>query len=483
MNKSEQFENDEYSDDVKVVGEENLEDDTELNGYEIREPEPEQAAQVSSNEGKSRNYLFLFAYLIGLFVVAVVVVFAFVYWRGGGNTQNANIKVEKKQNPNSSTSAETSDPTYEEAANIVKPTTMPQPNGTPLPVQDQSAPQTNTGGNILAQPTTGYTLGGNSDFIYPKPQPSPEQVKNGNSSNGGGGNFKVAKSDSVGSSDEVKPLLPKVVSDELETKSLTRNAVFTPSSNSANRTSIYYYSSVASNNQEKEMTSKFEKSNVPVKLPFGTVLPVRLMGALHSLSRGGYARMELTRAVSNGEYFLPRGTQFIGRLQGGAADRIFIEMIGYLDRRGNLVKLSGDVLNTDGSIGIKGKREKLGSKWKRYLAPVAEVARQFGLAYLQSRTNSSVTVLPQDSTLPVIGEVNNNRRSDSEFVSVSAGQFAYIFINDLPSADGNGQGFSDSTETFSTINEIKAITSDSVDADKTLQNLSPELRKQIAAKQ
>jgi hypothetical protein len=471
----------EYTDDVEVVGDEA----TTQKGYEVEEPEPEKAGQVSaSKDGNGRNYKFLAAYVIGVFIVVVVGIFAFIYMRGG-NTQNANIKVSDKNraaanNPNSTDS---SDPTYEEATSIIKPVTNPQTSGTPIPPQGQVPPQTTSGGTILAEPTTGYTLGGNTgtDYVFPKPQPSPDQnvVKNGNSTSGGNTNFSRS-GDNQKSSDE-KPILPKVISNESETTPVSSNALLKTASNSSGNTSIYYYASATADTQEKELTSRFEKGNAPVNLPFGTVLPVRLMGALHSLTPGGYARMELTRAVSNGQYFIPRGTQFVGRLQGDAADRIFIELIGYLDKRGNLVKMSGDVLNTDGSIGVKGKREKLGSKWKRYLAPVAETARQFGMAYLQGRTNSNVFVLPQDSTIPVLGEANNNRRQNTEFVSVAAGQFAYIFINNLPPATGGGDGFSDSARMLSTDGEIKALTNDSIDADTIYKNLSPELRRQISA--
>jgi hypothetical protein len=470
---------DEYTDDVEIV------DENENPGSDGG-PEPERAAQVNaSGSGKGTNFKFIALYVVGLLFVAVLGVSAFMYMRGG-NTQNANIKVDKTRQASSSNSKVDSDPTYDEAASIVKPSTSTVTSGTPIPPQNpanMSAP--GGGGGILTEPTTGYTLnGGNNDFIYPKPQPSPElNAAKNNSTNGGGGNTRTTRSNKDEPSDE-KTVLPRVVSSESETTPITTNAVLrTPSSNSTASTSTYYYASQNSNTQERELTAKFERTNVPVNLPFGTVLPVRLMGAIHSLSPGGYARMELTRAVSNGQYFIPRGTQFIGKLNGDAADRIFIELIGYLDKKGNLVKMSGDVLNTDGSIGVKGKREKLGSKWKRYLAPVAEVARQFGMAYLQRRTDSNVVVIPQDSTLPVLGEANRNRRQNTEFVSVAAGQFAYIFVNNLPPATDGGQGFSDSTDVFSTNDEIRTITNDASNADQLLPRLSPELRRQISANQ
>ena len=472
----------EYADEVERVREEEAGD----KGYHVDEPEPERSGQVtSSKDGSGRNYAFMAAYVVGVFILVVSGIFAFIYTRGG-NTQNANLKVDKTRpanNPNANVAA---DPTYEEAASIIKPATNPLTSGTPLVPQGQVPPQTNSGGNILADSTTGYTLGagsGGNDYIFPKPQASPDQnvARNGNTSSGGGGGGKTKSPRSDDDQQDDKPALPKVISNETESAPLRQNAVFKPEANSAGSTSIFYYASATANNQEKELTSRFEKENVPVNLPFGTVLPVRLMGALHSLTPGGYARMELTRAVSNGQYFMPRGTQFVGRLQGDAADRIFIELIGYLDKRGNLVKMSGDVLNTDGSIGVKGKREKLGSKWKRYLGPVAETARQFGMAYLQGRTNSNVFVLPQDSTVPVLGEANANRRQNTEFVSVAAGQFAYIFVNNLPPATDGGEGFSDSAGNLSTNDEIKALTNDSVDADSVFKNLSPELRRQISA--
>lgn len=471
-----------------------LEEETSENqaSYHVHEPEPAKAASVGAErENRGRNVMAAAAYGLGLVVVLAVIVVAFLYYRSGANTQNANLKVERGGRSTSNSSSDTTDPTYEEATNLIKPGVTSSPMATPLPSQPGGQEQSvvpSTNGSILSEPTTGYTLGGGGDYISPNPKPSNQVIAktamDSNSTSSGSTRNSTSSGDdgSKTLSPDKPPALPRILSAETEQSKVlaNNNGAFSPNNSSA--TSIYYYSSsVAENDQPKDVKGRSEGGKYPKNMPFGTVLPVRLLSAVHSLSNRGLVQMELTRAVSDGNFFLPRGTQFVGRISGSAADRIFVELAGYLDNRGNLVAMSGDVLNTDGSIGIKGKRERLGSKLQRYLSPIVETARQFGLAYLQQRTNSNVIVLPPNSVLPVLGEANsNNRSTNSEFISVAAGGFAYIFINNLPPAstapDFNSEG---KLGSFSPPQEIKALTSDSGDVQKTLERLSPQLKRQI----
>ena len=463
--------------------------------FHVHEPEPPASATVSgSRENKGRNVMYAAIYVVGILFVLTAAGFAFLYYRSGGNAQNANIKVEKTRTVgNNASGDDVSDPTYDEAAKLVKPVVAASPVGSPPPTNQtgQVPPTTpSTSGGILNEPTTGYTLGGN-DYISPNPKvsnnssnPVPKSGNTASSSGGGGGNapkFPTTAENDEKTASTDKPVFPRLTSNKPETTSVFASNDFSTSGNDG-RTSIYYYASSVPETVSKQVNSRYENDKYPKTLPFGTILPVRLLGAMHSLATNGLARMELTRAVSDGNFLLPRGTQFVGRISGSAADRIFVELLGYLDARGNLVSMTGDVLNTDGSIGIQGKRMRIGSKWKRYLSPIAETARQFGLAYLQKRTGSNVVVLPQSSGFPVLGGGNSDNRSENaEFVSVAAGGFAYIFINKLtPATDSSDSLGDERLGGFSPSQEIKAITSDSIDADKNLEKLSPEVRRQIA---
>src|SRR5207244_1624942 len=91
--------------------------------------------------------------------------------------------------------------------------------------------------------------------------------------------------------------------------------------------------------------------------PFGTMLPVRTQGVIFTLRNNSYARLELTRDSAGTGWSLPKGTILVGRTTGSEYDRAFVNVIGYIDPRDNkLVKMTGDVLGSDGATGISGRR-------------------------------------------------------------------------------------------------------------------------------
>src|SRR5262249_50888097 len=99
------------------------------------------------------------------------------------------------------------------------------------------------------------------------------------------------------------------------------------------------------------------KKKAAVLPPFGTLLPVRTQGVIFTLRNNSYARLELTRDVNGDGWSLPKGTLFVGRTSGNEFDRAYVNVIGYIDPRDNkLVKMSGDVMGSDGAAGLSGKR-------------------------------------------------------------------------------------------------------------------------------
>ncbi len=175
-----------------------------------------------------------------------------------------------------------------------------------------------------------------------------------------------------------------------------------------------------------------ESANIP---PFGTLLPVRLLGAVFTLqSSGGLVRMELSRAVRTGGFSYTAGTVLVGRLRGSEYNRAFISVFGAIDpKSGKLVKFEGDVLGSEGASGVVGQRKSVKSWGTRFLNALREVGGQT-VNILSSRGRRGGTIV-LSGTNGIGGEVSSvirgNANNDS-FVVVRAGTEAYVLITDLP---------------------------------------------------
>jgi len=178
-------------------------------------------------------------------------------------------------------------------------------------------------------------------------------------------------------------------------------------------------------------------SNAPAPIPFGTLLPVRFLGAVFTLrASGGLVRMELTRAVSGKNYSFPAGTILVGTLRGSEYKRAFVSDVGLIDpNTGGLVKFEGEVLGGDGASGVLGRRRKVKGAWSRVLAGLREVGAS-AAGVIGSR-RSGGTVVISDSQSKISGvlsqELGGVSRGDAgEFVEISAGTNAYVLVTDLP---------------------------------------------------
>jgi hypothetical protein len=167
-----------------------------------------------------------------------------------------------------------------------------------------------------------------------------------------------------------------------------------------------------------------------VVLPsFGALLPVRTLGAIYTLRSGSLARFELTRDVRGPGWEMKKGVTIIGRQQGGEYDRAYIALVGFIDpASGKLVKIGGDVLGSDGALGLQGKRRQVNSRWTRVLGRAAQSAVSLGQAAL---SRGGTTVILPGAISPELSPGFNtiNRR---EFVEIPAGAFGYVMITDLP---------------------------------------------------
>lgn len=167
---------------------------------------------------------------------------------------------------------------------------------------------------------------------------------------------------------------------------------------------------------------------------FGTMLPVRTLGAIYTLRSGALTRFEVTRDVSGEGWKLPRGTVFVGTLRGGEYDRAYMAMIGFIDpQTGRLVKVGGDVLGADGASGLKGKRRRLSSRWGRVVGEVGRGAVGLAQSALSGRNGGMTIIMPgiNSSVSPELSGLSG-KGNNREFVEVEAGAPAYVMITDLP---------------------------------------------------
>lgn len=175
--------------------------------------------------------------------------------------------------------------------------------------------------------------------------------------------------------------------------------------------------------------------------PFGTMLPVRTQGVIFTLRNNSYARLELARDMKGLGWSLPKGTVLVGRVSGSEYDRAFVALIGYLDSRDNkLIKMSGEVLGSDGGSGIQGKRIVVESgRLKRALSRIASgglqaagmLASGFGgqRTVVVDGTGSRIISPLTDEASRAVGGASSDKRA---FVKVEAGRPAYVMVADLP---------------------------------------------------
>lgn len=163
---------------------------------------------------------------------------------------------------------------------------------------------------------------------------------------------------------------------------------------------------------------------------FGSLLPVRTLGAIYTLRSGALVRMELTRDSSGAGWKLPRRTVIVGTLRGAEYDRAYVSIVGYIDSSsGRLVPFGGALLGSDAGEGMKGERRQVTSRWSRIFGTIANDG--FALAQTALGRRSGATIVLGDAGRPEINSLtgNSNRR---EFVAVKAGSMGYVSVTDLP---------------------------------------------------
>lgn len=175
------------------------------------------------------------------------------------------------------------------------------------------------------------------------------------------------------------------------------------------------------------------------EIPFGTMLPVRLVGSIYTLrSSGGFVRMELTRPVEGKGYSYPAGTMIVGNVRGGESVRAFVNVVGLIDPvSGELVRFSGELLGRDGSSGIEGKRRNLTSQWARFFRGMKDTAASV-LGSVGAIRSGGTVILSEPlrrGTESMTGDLSGailKNESEDTFLEVAAGSNGYVLITGLP---------------------------------------------------
>ncbi|MDQ3178932.1 MAG: hypothetical protein M3Q33_00270, partial [Acidobacteriota bacterium] len=195
-------------------------------------------------------------------------------------------------------------------------------------------------------------------------------------------------------------------------------------------------------------------------IPFGTLLPIRFLGAVYTLrTSGGLVRMELTRSVSGKNYFFPAGTVLVGTLRGSEYKRAFISVVGLIDPgSGGLVKFEGEVMGNDGASGIAGRRRQVKSNWSRVFGGLREAGavalgaignRRSGDAVIISDSTSKASGVLSDELSGLIG----SNRNPNEFVEISAGTTGFVLVTDLPDEISDAERLGQNSKTATGLTE------------------------------
>ncbi|MGD9560868.1 MAG: hypothetical protein AB7F88_00435 [Pyrinomonadaceae bacterium] len=194
--------------------------------------------------------------------------------------------------------------------------------------------------------------------------------------------------------------------------------------------------SANSTNQTDAAKPELHRSS---QIPFGTLLPVRLVGSIYTLrNSGGHVRMELTRPVEGDGYSYPAGTLIVGEVRGGESVRAFVNVVGLIDPVSDeFVKFNGELLGRDGASGIEGRRRNLTSQWSRFFRGVKDTAasvlgsvgalRSGGTVILSESIRRGTESMSEDLS----GAVLKNDRQDT-FLEVAAGSSGYVLVTGLP---------------------------------------------------
>lgn len=226
------------------------------------------------------------------------------------------------------------------------------------------------------------------------------------------------------------------------------------------------------------------EKNVRALPSFGAMLPVRLLGMLYTLRPGTLARLELLRDSKTEHWQLPRGTVFVGAVQGAGRDRAYVQIKGFIDpTTERFTKLEGEALGSDGGAGLCGKERRLSSVWLRVLDRAAQTGTQL-LTSLLGRSGSQIIIAadPAGMYRSAMNNESSQLQNNRSFVEVAAGTVGFVLVTTLPattSADvpvATSQATAQSSLTYAELADLFS-SSDPIKIRATLPRMTPEVRR------
>lgn len=402
----------------------------------------EDQAKISRNTKRRKSLMFL-----TMFGAACGILFLFISWTFGFGLFAApsSVKVDRNQKPNAtnSTTEASSDEKLKTALAIVANETgnnqnpsvisdaSVDPNSSVQPSLSLASPDsaneksnTQSSGNMIVLPNETATIQTN---------PTQNQTRNSQPVASVYATQNTPQVDLQSVNQNVQPKIEETSSNRTDKSdgAVARSIFFGRVENQNNSVSANSNQSV-SNISVRNPAISNESANLP---PFGTLLPVRFLGAVFTLqSSGGLIRMELSRTVRTGSFSYPAGTVLVGRLRGSESNRAFISVFGAIDlKSGKLIKFEGDVMGTDGASGVVGQRKSVKSWGTRFLNALREVGGQT-VNVLSSRGGRGGTIVlgGNGGISNEVSSVIRGNNSNDSFVVVKAGTEAYVLITDLP---------------------------------------------------
>jgi hypothetical protein len=178
--------------------------------------------------------------------------------------------------------------------------------------------------------------------------------------------------------------------------------------------------------------------------PLGTMLPVRTLGAFYTLRSETLVRMQLTRDVSGRGWALARGTEIYGEVRGSDYEvgRAYVQLIGFVERETNrLVRLQGNLLGSDGTHGLRGRKHTIGGGWSRALRTAGAGALD-ALSAISggigrrppARIGDVYGYGASHASSPLLAEIGGMayRNNRAGFVEVPANSSGYVFVMQMP---------------------------------------------------
>jgi hypothetical protein len=219
---------------------------------------------------------------------------------------------------------------------------------------------------------------------------------------------------------------------------------------------------------------------------FGALLPVRLLGILYTLRPNTLVRMELLRESKTEHWQLPRGTIFVGAVQGAGRDRAYVQIKGLLDpTTEHFTKLEGEALGSDGGAGLRGRERRLSSVWSRVLDRAAQTGTQL-LTSLLGRNGSQVIIADDPTSMyrSAMSSESSQLQNNRSFVEVAAGTVGFVLVTTLPAASSAEVPPTTSNSTAPqslTDAELADLfsTSDPAQIRSALPRLNPETRRVV----